>query len=107
PAPVSAGAFKTLKRNMLQLDSPDHTRLLLLVNLAFTPRLVEQLRGRIQRLTDGVLDTTASRGTADRFRDFALPPRVEKLLPGGFVAGRGAVEQQVGIQTEGRHRLYP
>ena len=49
-------AFKTLKRNMLDLDPPDHTRLRALVHKAFTPRLVEEMRGRIQALTDELLD---------------------------------------------------
>ncbi|HEY1375745.1 MAG TPA: cytochrome P450 [Gemmataceae bacterium] len=66
-------AFKVLKRNMLQLDPPDHTRLRGLVNVAFTPRLVEQMRGRVQELADDLLDAAARRGTADLVRDFALP----------------------------------
>src|SRR5262249_44445995 len=39
--------YKSLEKNMLDLDPPDHTRLRLLVNKAFTPGLVEQLRPRI------------------------------------------------------------
>ena len=38
--------FRPLTRNMLDLDPPDHSRLRGLVHKAFTPRLVEQLRGR-------------------------------------------------------------
>src|SRR5262245_23591916 len=44
--------FTSFRRNMLNLDPPNHTRLRALVHQAFTPRLVEQMRERIQRLTD-------------------------------------------------------
>ncbi len=47
--------FRPLTRNMLDLDPPDHTRLRALVHKAFTPRLVELLRERIQRLTIDVI----------------------------------------------------
>jgi cytochrome P450 len=42
--------------SMLGLDPPDHTRLRGLVAKAFTPRAIEGLRPRIQRLTDELLD---------------------------------------------------
>ena len=37
-------------------DPPAHTRLRRLVNKAFTPRVVEGLRTRIQALVDELLD---------------------------------------------------
>src|SRR5215469_1564758 len=53
--------FKALKRNMLERDPPDHTRLRALVAKAFTPRLIEQMRERIRTLTDGLLDNVEGR----------------------------------------------
>ena len=49
------GPLRPMTRNMLDLDPPDHTRLRSLVQKAFTPRLVEQLRGRIAELCEGFL----------------------------------------------------
>jgi cytochrome P450 len=65
--------FRPLMRNMLDLDPPDHTRLRSLVHRAFTPRLVEQMRGRIRSLADDLLSAACGRGTMDLIRDYALP----------------------------------
>ncbi|WEH38851.1 cytochrome P450 [Streptomyces sp. NBC_01218] len=47
---VSAG------RTMLSSDAPDHTRLRTLVSREFTPRRIQQLAPRIQRMADELLD---------------------------------------------------
>ena len=65
--------FKPLTRNMLDVDEPDHTRLRALVRKAFTPRLIEQLRGRIQMLCDGLLDAVQRKGSMELISDYALP----------------------------------
>src|SRR5215469_724366 len=57
--------FKSLQFNMLDLDPPDHARLRGLVHKAFTPRLIENLRGRIQALTDELLDAVQAKGRMD------------------------------------------
>jgi cytochrome P450 len=62
-----------LSRNMLDLDGADHARLRALVQQAFTPRLVERLRGRVQALADELLDRAAPGGRLDLIRDYALP----------------------------------
>ncbi len=65
--------FRPLERNMLDLDPPDHTRLRALVHKAFTPRMVEQMRSRVEALADELLDRVARRGEMDLIRDYALP----------------------------------
>jgi cytochrome P450 PksS len=72
-APWIPPAFRPLERNMVMRDPPDHTRLRALVLQAFTPRLVEQMRARVQAVTDELLDRAAARGEMDLVRDFALP----------------------------------
>ena len=49
-------------RHMLTVDPPDHTRLRRLVSAAFSPRRVDALRGRIQTITDDLLDDIAIHG---------------------------------------------
>lgn len=71
--PWVPGFLRPLTRNMLDLDAPDHTRLRALVQKAFTPRLVEGLRPRIQALVDELLTRAQRAGRAELVRDFALP----------------------------------
>lgn len=59
--------------SMLFRDPPDHTRLRGLVSQAFTPRVVEQLRGRVERLVDELLDRAADRRAMDVIADLAYP----------------------------------
>ncbi len=54
-------------------DPPDHTRLRGLVNKAFTPRVVERLRPRIQARVDELLDAVAEQGSLEVIEDLAYP----------------------------------
>jgi len=108
--------FKALKRNMLERDPPDHTRLRALVSSAFTPRLIEQMRPRIERLADELLDAALARASGasktqprshfgangqpksrvclDVIRDFALP------LPTTIIA------EMLGVPVADRRRFH-
>ncbi|MGV9419349.1 cytochrome P450 family protein [Streptomyces sp. NPDC003674] len=58
---------------LLVADPPQHTRLRSLVTRAFTMRRVEELRPRIQRITDDLLDEMLPRGRADLIEALAYP----------------------------------
>jgi cytochrome P450 len=58
---------------MLLKDPPDHTRLRGLVNKAFTPRVVEGLRGRAEVIVGELLDAVVPAGRMDVIRDLATP----------------------------------
>ena len=60
-------------RPFLFLDPPDHTRLRGLVNKAFTPKVVEGLRPRIQQVVDELLDSVAEQKSMEVIEDFAYP----------------------------------
>ncbi len=64
---------RAVMRQILFLDPPDHTRLRGLVSKAFTPRVVESLRPRIQTLVDDLLDRVQSAGRVNFVQDFAYP----------------------------------
>jgi cytochrome P450 len=55
------------------MDAPDHTRLRRLVNVAFTGRMVEGLRGDIEELVAELLDAVQASGRMDFVADFAYP----------------------------------
>jgi pimeloyl-[acyl-carrier protein] synthase len=88
------GDFReVILRNLLMLDPPDHTRIRNLVNKAFTPRVVERLRPRIQQIVDARLDELEPAGEIDLIRDFAYP------IPVIVIA------ELLGVPTEDRDRL--
>jgi cytochrome P450 len=59
--------------SILNIDPPDHTRLRRLVSKAFTPKMVQNLRPRVEALVDEALDDMAARGRADVIGDLAFP----------------------------------
>jgi pimeloyl-[acyl-carrier protein] synthase len=59
--------------SMLFRDPPDHTRLRALVQKAFTPRVVEALRPRIQAIVDDLLARVRDARAMDVIADLAYP----------------------------------
>lgn len=68
-----SSAAEPFPRSMLRLNPPDHTRLRRLVSKAFTPRRTAELRPRVQKIADQLLDAVTPVGRADLVTDFALP----------------------------------
>jgi cytochrome P450 len=62
-----------VNENLLVKDGADHRRLRRLVTKAFTPRMVDQQRARIQELADELIDRVAGRGSMELVDDFAFP----------------------------------
>lgn len=87
-------SFMPLVHNMLDRDGADHVRLRALVHKAFTPRVVEQMRLRIESLTNKLFDAVERRGKMDLIRDFALP------LPTTIIA------EVLGVDPRDRHKFH-
>ena len=79
--------------NLLAMDGDDHRRLRQLVTKAFTPRMVEQLRPRIQEIADELIDRVQAQGAMELVDDFAFP------LPITVIA------ELLGIPVEDRGRF--
>jgi cytochrome P450 len=86
--------FMPLMRNMLDQDPPDHTRLRALVHKAFTPRLVDAMRERVQSVADELLDAALGKDHIDLIRDFALP------LPTTIIA------EMLGVDPQDQNRFH-
>jgi cytochrome P450 len=57
--------MQPLSRNILDTDPSDHERLRSLVSKAFTPRLIERMRPRVQAIADALLDVVQVRHEMD------------------------------------------
>lgn len=83
----------SMARWLLNLDPPRHTPLRALVARAFTPRIIEALRPRVQAITDKLLHDVAARGHFDVIADLAYP------LPVTVIA------ELLGVPAEDRPKL--
>lgn len=82
-----------LARQMLFLDPPDHTRMRSLVSRAFTPRMIEKLRPRIQQIVDELLEPIQAKGRMEVISEFSYP------LPAIVIA------EMLGVPAKDRDRF--
>jgi len=73
PEMQSSALISSLSTMMLLRDPPHHTRLRALVSKAFTPRIVENLRPRIQEIVDRLIDAVQPAGRMELMQDLAAP----------------------------------
>jgi cytochrome P450 len=81
--------------NVLNKEPPEHTRMRGLMARAFTPRRVEQLRPKIERIVGDLLDQVDPAGVSD------LKTLLAEPLPIIVIA------ELLGVPEEHRHRLHP
>jgi unspecific monooxygenase len=93
PSPLTPAFDEAEKYSLLQLEPPAHTRLRTLVNRAFVSRNVEQLRARIERLANQLVDAFAADGEVELLKSFAAP------LPAIVIA------EMIGLPAEMASRL--
>jgi cholest-4-en-3-one 26-monooxygenase len=82
------------RQMMLMMDPPKHTKLRLLVNKGFTPRMIGRLDERIRETTKGIIDEIAARGECDFVVDVAaeLPLQV--------------IAEMMGVPQSDRHKIF-
>lgn len=83
-----------MRKIMLNMDPPRHRQHRMLINKAFTPRMVDALRPRIVQLVTQILDDVIEKGEADFVEEFAAP------LPMLVIC------EMMGVPDEDRRRVY-
>ncbi|MBX9671480.1 MAG: cytochrome P450 [Candidatus Obscuribacterales bacterium] len=71
--PPVANLIKTRAAWMLNQDPPDHTRLRGLVNRAFTPKMVNEMRSHIEDIANHYIDELMDKPEFDLVSNFAFP----------------------------------
>jgi len=79
---------------MINMDPPRHRQHRALINKAFTPRMIENLRPRIQEMVRDIVDAVIERGECDFVEDLAAP------LPMLVIC------EMMGVPEEDRRRVY-
>ncbi|MCY0869470.1 MAG: cytochrome P450, partial [Firmicutes bacterium] len=85
--------YQMFRQWMLFRDPPDHSRLRGLVSKAFTPRMVEQLRPRVQAIAQAFVDDMRERGSVDLVANYAF------LIPITVIA------EMLGVPTDDREQF--
>ncbi len=75
-----APIFEVLSRWFVFADPPFHTRLRLLLNPLFTPKIVGTFRPMVRDIVTGLLDTMEPRGRMEVVRDFAYQVPMSVIL---------------------------
>ncbi|MGO9559480.1 MAG: cytochrome P450 [Acidimicrobiales bacterium] len=83
--------------SMLSRDPPDHTRLRRLVSKAFTPRMIERLRPRVEELVDSALDGAGPEWDVIDGLAFPLPFAVISELLGTPETDSGQLREWSGM----------
>ncbi|MCM2996973.1 cytochrome P450 [Paenibacillus cellulositrophicus] len=67
--------MEIISNNLLSVGPEDHQRLRRLVQKAFTPRMIEKLRGRIEQVSEGLLDKVlaSDKRDIDLIEEYAFP----------------------------------
>ena len=64
---------RAMRRWIVLLNPPDHTRVRNLLNKSFTPKVISRLHDRVEDIANELLDPILESGSADLIREFANP----------------------------------
>ena len=85
--------FSLSRLSLLFADPPAHTRLRTLVSRAFTPRMIESLRPRVEATASALLQAGQQRGHLDLINEYALPLTI------------AIIAEMLGVPPEGQVQL--
>ncbi|MDX2167796.1 MAG: cytochrome P450 [Deltaproteobacteria bacterium] len=80
--------------SMINMDAPRHTKLRLLVNKGFTPRMVSRVEGMVRERAKKIVDAVAARGECDFVQEIAAALPLEIIC------------EMLGIPASDYRRIY-
>jgi cholest-4-en-3-one 26-monooxygenase len=86
--------FAATQNLLINMDPPRHTKYRRIVNLGFSPKMVNRLEPHIRGMARKIIDAVAARGECDFVTDIAaeLPLQV--------------IAEMMGVPAEDRHRIF-
>jgi cholest-4-en-3-one 26-monooxygenase len=79
---------------MLNMDAPRHTRFRRLVNMGFSPRMVNRLEPHVRDMARKIIDEVAPRGECDFVTDIAAEMPLQ------------VIAEMIGVPLEDRHLVF-
>jgi cytochrome P450 len=86
--------FETIRTQMLNMDPPRHTKYRRLVNIGFSPKMINRLEPHIREMTGRIIDRIAPRGECDFVTDVAAELPLQVIV------------EMVGVPIEDRHKVF-
>jgi cholest-4-en-3-one 26-monooxygenase len=86
--------FAATQGLLINMDPPRHTKYRRIVNLGFSPKMVNRLVPRVRDIANGIIDNIAARGTADFVRDVAAELPLQVIV------------EMMGVPIEDRHLIF-
>jgi cholest-4-en-3-one 26-monooxygenase len=91
PSPTDLPAIQSI---MINMDPPRHRQYRMLINEAFTPRMINNLHGRVRAMVTGIINGVIERGECDFVEDVAA------LLPLEVIC------EMMGVPEADRRHIY-
>jgi cytochrome P450 len=79
---------------LINMDPPRHTKYRRLVNLGFSPKIVNRLESHIRELATRIVDNVAARGECDFVAEIAAELPLQVIV------------EMIGVPIEDRHRVF-
>jgi cytochrome P450 len=95
--------FRPIENSIIRLDPPDHSRLRKLIQPSFSPRMMEAMRPRIQKIADDLLDKAERAAEA---RGETRPDRhINLIAEFAYPLPVTVISDMLGIPTEDREQV--
>jgi cytochrome P450 len=86
--------FEANAHLMVNMDPPRHTKYRRIVNLGFSPKMVNRLESHVREMANQIIDAVAARGHCDFVTDVAAELPLQVIV------------EMMGVPAEDRHRIF-